>query len=141
MIWEEGVKSDPNKTACISKRVTLQNVKDIQKFLDFVYYYKHFIKNLCELEEPLRALTRKNNKFEWSKKQQTFFETLKDSLIGHEILTHPDFTEEFIFDCYASATGLEIVLSQYGDKKNLKVIRYSSSLLTQVERRYSATKK
>ncbi|KII72578.1 hypothetical protein RF11_06408 [Thelohanellus kitauei] len=65
IISEERVKSKPNKTAYLPKWETPQNVKHIQKFLGSVSSYRPFIKNFGELEEPLLALTRKNNKFEY----------------------------------------------------------------------------
>jgi hypothetical protein len=80
----------------------------------------------------MTKLTRKEVKFEWSKKCEKSFQELKKSLIIAPILTLPERQEGFIVYNDASNKGLGCVLMQNG-----KVIVYASRQLKPHEVNYS----
>ena len=45
----------------------LRNIKEVQKFLGLVNYYRQFIKDFAKLVVPLHVLVRKEKKQRWGK--------------------------------------------------------------------------
>ena len=58
------VKMDPVKTSAIVTWKSQKCVKDVQGFLGFANFYRHFIKDFAKLVFPLTALTRKDKEFQ-----------------------------------------------------------------------------
>jgi len=48
-------------------------VKDVQKFLRLVNYYRRFVKGFSKIVRPLHELTKKEQKLEWEIKQENLF--------------------------------------------------------------------
>ncbi|GKF50023.1 putative reverse transcriptase domain-containing protein, partial [Tanacetum coccineum] len=76
-------------------------------------------------------MTQKNQKYEWSEKQEKAFQTLKDNLCNAIILSLPDGVEDFMVYCDVSNQGLGCVLMQRD-----KVIAYESRQLKSHEKNY-----
>ncbi|GJZ33535.1 putative reverse transcriptase domain-containing protein [Tanacetum coccineum] len=72
----------------------------------------------------LSKVTQKSVKFNWGKKEETAFQTLKQKLCSTPILALPEGSENFIVYCDASHKGLGTVLMQ-----KEKVIDYASRQL------------
>ncbi|GJX60458.1 retrovirus-related pol polyprotein from transposon TNT 1-94, partial [Tanacetum coccineum] len=68
--------------------------------------------------------SEKNQKYEWGKKEEEAFQTLKNNLCDDPILSLPDGVEDFVVYCDASNKGLGCVLIQRGN-----VIAYASRQL------------
>ena len=51
-------------------------------------YCHQFIANFSTITEPLRRLTKKNQKFIWGKEQQKAFQTLKQKLTRAEVMCY-----------------------------------------------------
>ena len=43
----------------------LKSVKDVQKFLGLVNYYRRFVKDFAKIARPLHKMMRKENKWSW----------------------------------------------------------------------------
>ncbi|GKB37006.1 putative reverse transcriptase domain-containing protein [Tanacetum coccineum] len=84
------------------------------------------------LLNPLTSLTKRNQKYEWGKKEEEAFHTLKNNLGDAPILALPDGIEDFVVYCDASNQGLGCVLMQRG-----KVIAYASRQLKIHEKNYT----
>ncbi|GJZ27787.1 putative reverse transcriptase domain-containing protein [Tanacetum coccineum] len=76
--------------------------------------------------------TRKNQKYEWGKKEEEAFQTLKNNLCDAPILSLPDGIEDFVVYCDESNQGLGGVLMQRG-----KVIAYASRQLKIHKKNYT----
>ncbi|GJX14792.1 reverse transcriptase domain-containing protein [Tanacetum coccineum] len=76
--------------------------------------------------------SEKNQKYEWGKKEEEAFQTLKNNLCDAPILSLPDGIEDFVVYCDASNQGLGCVLMQRG-----KVIAYASRQLKIHEKNYT----
>ncbi|GJR32451.1 putative reverse transcriptase domain-containing protein [Tanacetum coccineum] len=79
-----------------------------------------------------KTLTQKKVKFDWSNKEETTFQLIKQKLCSAPILALPKGSEDFIIYCYASIKGLVVVLMQ-----REKVIAYASQQLKIHEKNYT----
>ncbi|GJT08210.1 putative reverse transcriptase domain-containing protein [Tanacetum coccineum] len=80
----------------------------------------------------MTKLTQKSIKFNWGKKEETAFQTLKQKLCSASILALPKGSENFIVYCDASHKGLGAVLMQ-----KEKVIAYASRQLKIHKKNYT----
>ncbi|GKE66125.1 putative reverse transcriptase domain-containing protein, partial [Tanacetum coccineum] len=76
--------------------------------------------------------SEKNQNYEWGKKEEEAFQTLKNNLCDAPILSLPDGIEDFVVYCDASNQGLGCVLMQRG-----KVITYASRQLKIHKKNYT----
>ena len=56
------------------------SVKEVRSFLGLAGYYSRFIRDYAEKAAPLHALTKKNQRFQWTHETQRAFELLKQAL-------------------------------------------------------------
>ena len=77
VVSAHGKSTDPKKTEAIKDYPAPQNVHEVQRFVGFSLYYRHFIPNFAELAAPLHHLTQKSTKFLWTKECQGAFQKLK----------------------------------------------------------------
>ncbi|GKC60625.1 putative reverse transcriptase domain-containing protein, partial [Tanacetum coccineum] len=68
----------------------------VRSFLGLAGYYRHFIMNFSKIAKPLTSLTQKNQKYEWGKKEEEAFQTLKNNMCDAPILSLPDGVEDFV---------------------------------------------
>ena len=66
----------------------------------------------------------KKDNFQWTQKQTTAFQNLKETMISAPVLALPNFSEPFTLETDASGTGLGAVMMQQG-----RPIAYYSSTL------------
>jgi hypothetical protein len=84
----EGIKINPGKVEAIKKWEALTTVKGVRSFIKFSNFYRGFIKNFSEVAAPLMLLIRKNQIWQWKKKQQKAFNRLKEFFISAPILAY-----------------------------------------------------
>lgn len=117
-----------------------ENVKELRSFLGSVTYIGGFIKDLATLTSPLRELTHKDVKYEWTETQQKAFDEVKQAVAKVSALTHFDPSLKTRLVCDASPVGLGAVLYQYCDGKPMP-IAFASRSLSSEEQRYHQTEK
>ena len=138
-IGEEGLKPNFKKIETIEKIREPQTVTEVRSFLGLCSYYRRFVKGFSKIAGPLTELTKKNIPFEWTQKCQESFDKLKKILIENPVLSHPDFSKEFILITDASAEGLGAVLAQKNENDKEVVIAYASRRTNNNERNYPIT--
>ena len=118
----------------------LKTEKDIRSFLGLCGYYRKFIPNFSSIATPLSDLTRKSmsKQVKRNEKCDKAFIELKEVLTRVPILFTPDWTKPFILQTDASAFGLGYVLSQIDGTGEEHPIAFTSKILLQRERNYSA---
>ena len=79
------------------------------------------MKDFSKTAVPLKRLTQKNVKFNWTDRCEEHFQLLKDLLTSAPVLTLPYGDEGYTVYCDASRVGLGCVLMQNG-----KLITYAS---------------
>jgi hypothetical protein len=77
IISKNKIAMDPTKLARIRDWPAPTNVKGVQSFLGFGNFYRRFIRHFMEIAQPLNALTKKDQPFEWTTKCQEAFNALK----------------------------------------------------------------
>ncbi len=90
--------------------------------------------------EPLCLLTRKGTPWPWNSIHQKAFDTLKNLLTDTQVMAHYDPSAPTHLCIDASPVGLGAMLTETQDRVT-RPIAYASRTLSNVERRYSQTKK
>eukprot|EP00731_Ephydatia_muelleri_P019461 Em0012g286a len=140
VISAEGIRTDPQKVACVSNWPVPRTSKELQSFLGLASYYRRFVKDFAHIASPLHALTEKGRVWVWSKECNDAFFDLKKRLVSSPILTLPDFSLPFVLDTDASGDGLGAVLAQNVDGVE-RVVAYASRALSRTEKKYCATRR
>ena len=78
----------PDKIQTISDWPEPCKVKDIQSFLGFANFYRHFIFNYSDIVVPLTRLIRKDAPWNFSEPCHQSFNALKKAFTTAPILTH-----------------------------------------------------
>ena len=152
IVSEEGIQTDPEKTAAIENWPVPKSIKDVRSFLGFTGYYRRFIKDYASIARPLNDLLvghgtsakAKKSKatksaFIWTDRQQQAFITLKAKLCNPPVLAYADYHLPFKLHTDASTTGLGAVLYQHQNGQD-RVVSYASRSLKPSERNYPAHK-
>ena len=111
----QGLSMSPEKVQAIQDWPEPHKVKDIQSFLGFANFYRHFIHNYSNIVVPLTHLTHKGSPWDFSDQCRSAFNSLKKAFTSTPILTHwvPDapLTIETDASNYAVAGILSITCS------------------------------
>ena len=81
VVSQKGIETDPQKIEKMLKFPNPSTVAEVRSFLGLLSFYRHFIKDFSKTAQPLTQLTRKNKPFEWGQRQQTAYETLRQTLV------------------------------------------------------------
>jgi len=128
---------DPVKVVRVHDWPTPENRTDVQAFIGFVNFYRHFIRDFFTIARPLFDLTRSDKAWNWDAKEQKAFECLKTVVTTASVLVSPQDLEPFCIEADSSDFASGAILSQQlpGEEKWHPVAFYSKSL-SLVERNY-----
>ena len=101
---------DPSKIEAVLDWNRPRNVFEIQSFLGLAGYHRRFVKDFSLLASPLTRITRKEEKFEWSKACEEAFQELKKRLTSAPVLIIPKQGQDYSVYCDAPKKGLGCVL-------------------------------
>jgi transposase InsO family protein len=135
IVGKNGVKMSPTKIQVVKDWPTPKTVKEIQAFLGFVNFNRQFIQNFSKIAIPLTALTKKETPFEWTKKQDEAFETLKNACIEPPVLVAFRSGEPLRFETDASDLAIGMCAKQERDGK-WHPIAYHSRKFNSAEENY-----
>ena len=90
VIGPEGIKMKEEKIKGILKQPTPKCVKDMQKFLGLVNYYYQFIEGFASITRPLHDIVKKDQKWDWTERQEKVFRELKKQFTKELVLAAPD---------------------------------------------------
>ena len=144
LISHQGISPDPSNISAIVELLPPCTVKQLQQFLGKVSYYKRFIKDRSEIEEPLfdaikESSHKKSSVLCWSVECAMAFDKLKSILASPEVMMYPYFDRPFIVDVDASKYALGVVISQYNDSQAEHPVAYDSTTLNKEQCNYSPT--
>ncbi|KAL8134961.1 hypothetical protein AgCh_009829 [Apium graveolens] len=114
VVNKEGIKVDPAKIEAVMNWERPKTPTKVRSFLGLARYYRRFVQNFSKIAVPLTKLTRKNEKFVWTKKCEENFQELKKRLVTAPVLMLPDEKGEFVIFSDASYKGPACVLMQHG---------------------------
>ena len=132
----DGLTMAPEKVQTICNWPEPHKVKDIQSFLGYANFYRHFIFNYSDIVVPLIRLTCKGVPWNFSEECRRSFNTLKHIFTTAPVLTHfiPDvpITVETDASNYTVAGILSITL----DDGQIHPVAFYSRTLTALELNY-----
>ena len=140
VISASGIRPNTSNIRAIKEAPEPSNVHQVQHFLGLCAYYLRYLPDFVSTAEPLRKLTRKNERFEWKAEQQEAFERIRNQIASAPLMAIfnvdcPTFVSTDASDC-----GVGAVLSQIQDGVE-KVVAYASRKLSVSEKKYSAGEK
>ena len=112
VILENTVAMDPVKIAGVRKWPTPESWTDVQAFVGFVNFYRHFIQDFSTIARPLFDLTRSDHAWNWGTKEQEAFKRLKIAVTTAPILASSQDSEPFRIEADSSDFTSGAVLSQ-----------------------------
>ena len=112
------------------------DVECVKRLCGMAQYIARFLPSLAATLEPIRALTRKDMPFVWSKECDDAFNTLKKNLSESPCLPYFDPSKEVEIQAHSSKHGIGAVILQEGHP-----IEYASRALTPSERNWAQIEK
>ena len=82
------VKMEQKKIKAIKEWKTPTKVKDVESFLGFTNFYRHFIQNFSYTAKPLNKLKGKKE-WKWDEEHQKAFKELKENITSQLVLSLP----------------------------------------------------
>ncbi len=134
---KDGVRPDPKKVSAFKNSSTPSNASEVRSLLGMANCSAQFIPNFATITEPLRQLTHKDTKFQWTREHENAYQTLKEALTNSPVMSYFDTNKETLVLVDASPVGLSAILSQRAkESNNAQIIAYGSRALTSTEKRY-----
>ena len=90
VIRPEGIKMEEEKMKDVLDWPRPECVKDVQKFLGLANYYHQFIQGFAFIARPLHDMVKKDQKWEWTEKQEEAFKELKEKFTKELVLVALD---------------------------------------------------
>ena len=132
-----GLTMSNTKVKTIQKWPEPKKVKDIQSFLGFANFYKHFIFNYSDIVILLTHLTRKNTPWNFDDNCKIAFNTLKQAFTSTPILTYwvPD--AQLVVKTDVSDYALAAILSIMTKDNEIYPIAFHSQMFSAPELNYN----
>jgi hypothetical protein len=111
-------------------------LKEVQIFLNFINFYRRFIKEFFKLIKSLVNLTRKKQIFDWSSDCETAFQNLKKKMTKALVLTYFRFDLKIFLKCDSFDYVFEEILSQRSKNNLIRSVTYFSKTLSSIECNY-----
>ena len=127
---------DEAKVEAIRDMPAPTDVEGVRRLGDMAQYMAKILPNLAATLEPIRALTRKDTPFVWSKECEDAFNTLLENLSESPCLAYFDSSKEVVIQADSSKHGIGAALLQEG-----RPTKYASRALTPSERNWAQTEK
>lgn len=130
IITEDGYAPNPENVEKMVSFPSPKNLKETQKALGMVNFCRRFVPQFSKIAAPLRALTRKDNSFKWTKEAENALRSLIDRIVQAPILRFPilDGTVPFILTTDASSIAIAAAPSQVQNDQEHPIAFFSRSL-------------
>jgi len=131
-----GLTMSDTKVKTIQEWPEPKKIKNIQSFLGFANFYRHFIFNYSDIVIPLTRLTRRNTAWNFDENCRKAFNTLKQAFTSAPILTHwvPD--TQLVVETDASDYALATILSIMTKDNEIYPIAFHSRTFSALELNY-----
>jgi transposase InsO family protein len=135
-ITNEGIQTDYNKVQVIQEWPVPTNLRELQKFIGMVNYYRRYINNYAQGMGPLFQLLKKQTPFQWKEEQQKAFEEAKSKLTTTPLLVQHDPEKETTIETDASDYAIGARMTQPGPDGKPRPVAFYSRKLIQAELNY-----
>ena len=136
VIRADGIKIEEEKVKGVLDWPTSKCVKDIQKFLELANYYCRFIKDFASIVRPLHDMVKKDQKWDWTEKQEEAFKKLKEQFIKKPVLAAPDLDKKMRMEVDMSDYAIGRVLSMECKDRLWRPVAFLSKFLNETKRNY-----
>ena len=136
IIEDAGISMSDDKVTAVMRWPMPTCKRDIQVFLGFGNFYRHFIFNYSKISVPLTSLLADSVRFEWSEQQEQAFQLLKEAFTSAPILVHFDHIHQTCVEMDASDWAVAGILSQKCDDGRLHPVAFYSRKLQNAEVNY-----
>jgi len=136
VLSSSGLTMSNAKVKTIQEWPESKKVKNIQSFLGFANFYRHFIFNYSDMVILLTRLTRKDTPWNFDENCRKAFNTLKQAFTSASILTHwvPD--AQLVVETNASDYALAAILSIVTKDNEIHPIAFHSRTFSAPELNY-----
>src|SRR5467141_1786318 len=141
VVTPNGISMDKVKTKAIQDWPEPRKVHDIQSFLGFANFYRHFIHNYSDIVVPLTQLTQKNIKWEFDESCRKSFNNLKAAFTTAPCLIHWKPDQQVILETDASDYAIAGTLSHQLEDSSVHPIVFHSQTLSPTELNYNTYNK
>lgn len=138
----EGLKPLPSKVSAIINQKPPKNIKELQRFLGIINFYRRFIPNAAKSQAILHELSKgkrkkDNHPIEWTEQLKDAFEKCKTQLADATLLSFPE--ENALTSLCVDASDIAVggVLQQCINGE-WKPLGFFSKKLSQAQSKYSA---
>ena len=140
ILSEEGFRPSKENVEKLTNFPRPKNVKEIQRLVGLLSFYRRHVKNFARIARPLTELTKKDLDFVWGEGQQQAMDSLIRTIASEPVLRFPvlDGSKTFKLTCDASAVAIGSVLSQEYEGID-HPIAFFSRALTDTQRAWSST--
>lgn len=142
---KDGTRPDPKRVDDLLNAPQPANAHEVRSLLGMANYTSKYIPDFATITSPLRDLTKKDTRFQWTQEHETAFIKLKNALASAPCMAYFDRNKETFVVVDASPVGISAILSQkpnkISDMNSQQIIAYASRALTDTEKRYSQTEK
>lgn len=139
-ISKKGLEIDQTKTKCIQNYPAPRNLKELQRFLGFVNFYRKYIYDFGKIASPLYKLCKKDTTYEWNESTQKAFDILRQKLMSPPVLAFPNFDLDFVVVSDSSDVAAAAILANK-EGKNERPIQYFSRTFNDAQKKYSTVHK
>lgn len=140
IVSTNGITVDPSRIDSISTWPTPKTVKQLQSFLGFCNWSRHFIDQYSDKTAVLTCLLKKGVPFVWGDAQQIAFQQIKDEFRVGRVLAHFDPSLPCTLETDASDKAIAAILYQPDDSK-LRPVSFFSRTLIDAELNYQVSEK
>jgi len=136
VIGLEGIKMEEEKVKGVLEWPTPKCIKDVQKFLGLANYYCRFIEGFALVARPLHNLVKKDQKWNWTERQEKVFKELKERFTKEPVLAAPDINKKIRIEVDALDYTTGGVLSMECKDGLWRPVAFLSKSLNKTERNY-----
>ena len=136
VIGLEGIKMKEEKVKEVLEWLMPKHVKDVQKFLGLVNYYRQFIEGFISIARPLYDMVKKDKKWDWTEKQEKAFTELKERFTKELVLAALDLDKKMRMEVDVLDYAIGEVLSMEYKDGLWRPVAFLSKSLNEMERNY-----
>ena len=115
MLSQRGLREDWKKIEAVTEMERPGDLSGIRRFLGMANFLGKFIKDLADICEPLRQLTKQDVEWQWAHEQERAFQNVKKALISSPVFIFFGFfypAAPVTIQCDAPQKGLGACLMQ-----------------------------
>jgi hypothetical protein len=113
-----------------------QNKREVQSFLGLVNFLRPHCKDLAKWTRSLQILTRKDQPWAWTEKNESDYNAVKEEIFSRRSLMTPDWQKPFEVWSDSSDYAIGGVLIQRDDEGQRRPIQFMSRVMTASEQAY-----